>query len=40
MITLENKHLIVKINPEGAELTSVWHKNAELEYIWTADPKY
>lgn len=40
MITLENKHLIVKINPEGAELTSVWHKKAELEYIWTADPKY
>ncbi|MEX0380794.1 aldose 1-epimerase family protein [Leuconostoc sp. MS02] len=40
MIKLENKNLKVMINEEGAELTSVWHKQAELEYIWIGDPKY
>ena len=40
MIKLENKNLKVMINEEGAELTSVWHKQAELEYIWVGDPKY
>ncbi|MGR8827660.1 aldose 1-epimerase family protein [Leuconostoc citreum] len=40
MIILENNDLKVKINEDGAELTSVWHKQAELEYIWVGDPKY
>ncbi|CAH1852106.1 aldose 1-epimerase family protein [Convivina praedatoris] len=40
MIILENNNLQVKINEEGAELTSVWNKVAQLEYIWVGDPKY
>lgn len=40
MIILENDDLKIQINEEGAELTSVWHKKAELEYIWVGDPKY
>lgn len=40
MIILENNNLQVKINEEGAELTSVWNKAAQLEYIWVGDPKY
>ena len=40
MITLENNDLKVQINEYGAELTSVWHKQAKLEYIWVGDPKY
>lgn len=40
MIKLENEEIKVEINELGAELSSVWHKQAKLEYIWTADPKY
>ncbi|CAK8053818.1 aldose 1-epimerase family protein [Eupransor demetentiae] len=40
MIVLENDKLKVQINEEGAELTSVWNKEAQLEYIWVGDPKY
>lgn len=40
MVKLENDNLVVTINEAGAELTSVFNKDAELEYMWTADPKY
>jgi galactose mutarotase-like enzyme len=39
-VKLENENLIVSIEEVGAELTSVYHKKADLEYIWTGDPKY
>ncbi len=39
-IVLENDHLIVKIKPKGAELTSVFNKKTELEYMWNADPAF
>lgn len=40
MIILENNKLKVEISEHGAELVSAWNKEAELEYIWYADPKY
>ncbi|MDF7636888.1 aldose 1-epimerase family protein [Leuconostocaceae bacterium ESL0958] len=40
MITLENDQLKVTLNPFGAELTAVYNKMADLEYIWYGDPKY
>jgi galactose mutarotase-like enzyme len=39
MVTIENELLVVKINPHGAELTSVYHKLTGLEYMWNADPE-
>lgn len=40
MITLENDYLYVKINPEGAELTSFLDKRDGVEHMWCADPKF
>src|SRR5688500_17732778 len=38
MITIENENLKVRINPKGAELTSIFSKDTQLEYMWEGDP--
>lgn len=38
MTTLENNHLRVTIRPQGAELTSIFHKITCIEHLWQADP--
>jgi galactose mutarotase-like enzyme len=38
MLTIENEYLTVRINPKGAELTSIFNKQTQLEYMWSADP--
>jgi len=40
MFTLENTLLKVMVNPTGAELTSLFHKTPELEYMWNGDPAF
>ena len=38
MITLDNEFLTVTINPKGAELTGLFNKETQLEYMWGGDP--
>lgn len=38
MTTLENDQLRVSIRPQGAELTSVFHKLTATEHLWQAAP--
>ena len=40
MQILENNQLIVKINPKGAELTSIFNSENQTEYLWNADPTF
>ena len=40
MQTLKNKILTIKINPKGAELTSIFNNENQTEYMWKADPKF
>ena len=40
MQTLKNQILTIKINPKGAELTSIFNNKNRTEYIWNADPKF
>ena len=40
MQTLKNKKLTIKINPKGAELTSIFNYENQTEYMWSADPKF
>ena len=40
MYTIENDTLRVQVNPMGAELSSLFNKSTELEYIWSGDPSY
>lgn len=40
MLTIQNDVLIVKINPKGAELSSIYHKLNQLEYLWSGDPLF
>ncbi len=37
MYTLENEQLKVSINPVGAELSSIWSKSNQQEYLWQGD---
>jgi galactose mutarotase-like enzyme len=37
MIKLENEFLTVTVNPAGAELTSLFNKETQLEYMWSGD---
>src|ERR671913_1332002 len=37
MITIENEFLVVTISPRGAELTSIFNKNTQLQYMWEGD---
>lgn len=38
MFSIENKVIKAVINPKGAELTSLVHKEYALEYMWGGDP--
>lgn len=38
MLRLENEFLSARINPVGAELSSLVKKDTEREYIWQAEP--
>ena len=40
MQTLKNKNLTIKINPKGAELTSLFNNQNQTEYLWNADPMF
>jgi galactose mutarotase-like enzyme len=40
MFTIENDQLCISINSKGAELQSIFHKEHELEYMWSADPVF
>ena len=37
---IENSNLRVAINPNGAELDSIVHKQTELEYLWQGDAAF
>jgi len=38
MLNIENQNLKVTINAKGAELTSIYHKGLQIEYLWGGDP--
>lgn len=40
MLSIENKRLKIGINPKGAELQSIFHKEHRLEYLWNGDPAF
>ena len=40
MFVLENQLLKVAVNPIGAELDSVFHKDFGLEYMWSGDADF
>ena len=40
MHTIENDLLRIVIRTKGAELSSVYHKPLQLEYMWQGDPKF
>lgn len=40
MYTIENDVLKVVINSKGAELDSIYNKQAQLEYLWSGDPAF
>jgi len=37
---IENSHLAVKIKSKGAELFSIVDQRTQVEYMWSADPKF
>lgn len=39
-IIIENENLRVAINPKGAELDSIVHKQTQLEYLWQGDAAF
>ena len=40
MFSIENDDLVVAINPKGAEIQSIYHKQTKLEYMWSGDPAF
>lgn len=38
MLTIQNELLKIDINLKGAELDSIYHKQHQLEYLWSGDP--
>ena len=40
MHTIENAQLRVSIHELGAELTSIFSKDLQLEYLWQGDPAF
>ena len=38
MLTIENQQLRLSIQPKGAELQSIFHKEFQTEYMWDGDP--
>jgi len=39
MFTLENEKLQINIAPKGAELTRIYHKENNIDYLWDAKPE-
>ncbi|CAN5727845.1 aldose 1-epimerase family protein [soil metagenome] len=40
MYKIENDKLSIAIHPKGAELSSIYDKQDQLEYMWNADPDF
>lgn len=40
MFTLENDYISISVEKKGAELSSVYSKVTEKEYLWNGDPAY
>ena len=40
MISLENEHLLINVKQEGAELTRIYSKKMQLEYLWEGDDAF
>ena len=40
MFTIQNDVLSVTVNEVGAELSSIFHKQHQQEYLWSADPAF
>ncbi len=40
MFTLENDQLRIAVNLKGAELSSIYNKITQLEYLWSGDPAF
>ena len=40
MTVIENEFLKVAIQAKGAELDSIFHKEHQLEYLWSGDAAY
>jgi galactose mutarotase-like enzyme len=40
MFTIENQELKASIQAQGAELWSLYHKEDQLEYMWSGDPAF
>jgi hypothetical protein len=38
MFTIENQQIKAVIKAKGAELTQLFHKEHELDYLWHGDP--
>jgi galactose mutarotase-like enzyme len=38
MHSISNETLLIKVADKGAELQSIYHKQHELEYMWSGDP--
>jgi galactose mutarotase-like enzyme len=40
MVTLQNDKITIDINPKGAELSRLYSKETNLEYLWEGNPEY
>jgi len=40
MLTISNETLSVTLNPQGAEILSIYHKETKLDYLWNGDAAY
>ena len=40
MVIIENNFIKAQINPLGAEVVSLFHKEFQLEYMWSGDPAF
>ncbi len=40
MFFLENQQLKISIHPKGAELQAIFHKDHQLDYMWSGDPAF
>src|SRR5438105_12818107 len=40
MLSISNDIVSIKVATRGAELQSIYHKQHQLEYMWSGDPAY
>jgi galactose mutarotase-like enzyme len=40
MLSIENQQIRIGIQPKGAELQSIFHKEYQTEYMWNGDPAF